>query len=166
MVDWWLLNVGTRSHLDAVWQNWDGCARLVPCSRTLLVSKYPYANWLVLTKEREYKDLKPMRVWMLLRSVLTLILGGGSLQVRMQMPHRSHSKKQGQSRVRSIRARMTRGFFAPLEKVAVPEGTEVTIIMDLPDYHAPRHPATVPTFPDTRLLAPFPLTRREIYEES
>ncbi len=63
-----------------------------------------------------------------------------------------------------IRARVHKGNLEPLDKVHLPEGEEVTVTLDLPESPVAKRGTTVRVLKGAVLHAPFPLTRRDIYD--
>lgn len=65
---------------------------------------------------------------------------------------------------RSVRARVHAGNFEPLERLDLPEGSEVTLTVDVPA--ALRQPAAQIVFAEYDVGVKTPFTRDEIYDES
>ena len=83
-----------------------------------------------------------------------------------QPRHHTHIRKDGLPVVVvRIRARVHKGNLEPVESVNLPEGEEVMLTLDVPDDRKAKKVMEVPVFKDMRLLDPFPLTRRKIYED-
>lgn len=67
--------------------------------------------------------------------------------------------------LRIVRARVHRGRLEPLEDLALPEGTEITMTIDIPDRGA-KSPTTALTFDTYDLGATVPVSRQDIYDDA